>query len=495
MKSIKVFLSLLFTLFMICSLITLPVKAVSLKIVTQPKTTYTAYGEYAKATIKASGEGLKYAWYFKNEGASKYTKSSNTKATYSVKMSDSIKNRKVYCIVQDQNGASIKSNIVTLKMKATITTQPKTTYAQQGSVVKVNVKAKGDGLNYTWYLKNVGSSKYSKSSKKSSTYSVTMNDNIHNRLVYCVVSDQYGKSEKSKAVALRQAATIITQPKSVLVAKGEKAKVSVKAVGEDLTYAWYYKNPGSSKYTKSSVSKSTYSITMNDTNNGRFVYCIVTDKYGKSEKSKTVSLKQKELDPLLIELQPTSTEARIGDQVGFMIKVSGGTAPYQYRLLYTADSGWKQKDAELLKLGDNVEFAFFVDSEIFSKAYSFCIEVKDANGQIIYSDPFEIIQIDDPFRIDAQPINVIGRIGDQVTNGLDVCGGVEPYSYQWQYRHIRIPWTNCSEEIVNGANSKIITFTIVNEHIEDLYQFRCIVTDSLGEVIISDIVQVEIQKY
>ena len=51
------------------------------------------------------------------------------------------------------------------------------------------------------------------------------------------------------------------------------------------------------------------------------------------------------------------------------------------------------------------------------------------------------------------------------------------------------------EEIVNGANSKFITFTIVNEHIEDLYQFRCIVTDSLGEVIISDIVQVEIQKY
>ena len=178
-----------------------------------------------------------------------------------------------------------------------------------------------------------------------------------------------------------------------------------------------------------------------------------------------------------------------------MIKVSGGTAPYQYRLLYTADSGWKQKDAELLKLGDNVEFAFFVDSEIFSKAYSFCIEVKDANGQIIYSDPFEIIQIDDPLRIDAQPVNVIGRIGDQVTNGLDICGGVEPYSYQWQYRHTRIPWTNCTEEKVNGANSKFITFTIVNEHIEDLYQFRCIVTDSLGEVIISDIVQVEIQKY
>ena len=63
MKRIKMFLSLLFTLFMICSLITLPVKAASLKIVTQPKTTYTAYGEYAKASIKASGDGLKYVWY------------------------------------------------------------------------------------------------------------------------------------------------------------------------------------------------------------------------------------------------------------------------------------------------------------------------------------------------------------------------------------------------------------------------------------------------
>ena len=260
------------------------------KISTQPKTGYAKNGETVEVTVKAKGEGLKYQWYIKNDGASKYSKSSITKATYSCKMNEDTKDRRVYCVITDKFGNSVQSKTVMLRMEASIVTQPKNTYTQSGSTAKVTVKAMGDELTYTWYIKNAGASKYSKSSVTKSTYSCKMNDASKDRYVYCVVEDEYGNTVKSKTVVLRMAATITKQPKSVTVEEGEKAKVTVKAVGDGLTYQWYIKNPGKDSYSKSSVTSATYSCKMTDAADGRRVYCVVTDAYGKTAKSNTVTL-------------------------------------------------------------------------------------------------------------------------------------------------------------------------------------------------------------
>lgn len=90
---------------------------IPVKITTQPKTTYTKSGSTAKLSVKAAGDGLTYAWYVKNKGASKFTKVSTTASTYSVKMSSTIKDRQVYCVVKDKYGKTVKSSTVTLKMK------------------------------------------------------------------------------------------------------------------------------------------------------------------------------------------------------------------------------------------------------------------------------------------------------------------------------------------------------------------------------------------
>ena len=89
------------------------------------------------------------------------------------------------------------------------------------------------------------------------------------------------------------AATITTQPKSVTAAKNSTAKTTVKAVGDGLTYTWYYKNPGTSDFLKSSCTSATYSTAMTSARNGREVYCVVTDKYGNTAKSNTVTLSMK----------------------------------------------------------------------------------------------------------------------------------------------------------------------------------------------------------
>ncbi len=263
-------------------------------IVTEPKTTYVLDGAKASVKVVASGEGLKYTWYIKNNGGTKYSKSSVTKTTYSATLTDTSHNRYLYCVITDQYGNEVKTKTVCIRRQATITGESATAaYAQTGKKASVKITAVGDGLKYTWYIKNEGATKYSKSSVTTATYSATMGSKVKGRKVYCLVTDKYGKSVQSKTFVLRESVSITTQPATITVKKNTTAKVSVKASGDGLKYAWYIKNEGQTKYSKSSVTTATYATTMNAKAKNRLVYCVVTDKYGNTVKSVTVKLKMK----------------------------------------------------------------------------------------------------------------------------------------------------------------------------------------------------------
>jgi len=295
-------------------------------ITTQPKHTYTKLGSTAKVTVGAKGDGLTYQWYIKNAGSTKYSKSSITTNTYSVKMSDTVKDRYVYCVVTDQYGNSVKTNTVVLRMAASIATQPKSSQTQNGATAKATVGAKGDGLKYQWYIKNAGSTKYSKSSITTNTYSVAMSDKAKDRYVYCVVTDKYGNTVKSNTVVLRMAASIATQPKSSQTQNGATAKVTVGAKGDGLKYQWYVKNAGQTKYSKSSITTATYSVKMSDKARDRYVYCVVTDKYGKTVKTNTVVLRM----AASILTQPKTVYAQNGTTAKTTVKAAGDGLKYQW---------------------------------------------------------------------------------------------------------------------------------------------------------------------
>ena len=80
----------------------------------------------AKVAVKTAEVGLTYQWYFKNAGASTYSKSSITTNTYSMTM-DAVRNgRQVYCVITDKFGNSVQSDIAILRLPVslTITKQP-----------------------------------------------------------------------------------------------------------------------------------------------------------------------------------------------------------------------------------------------------------------------------------------------------------------------------------------------------------------------------------
>ena len=264
--------------------------AEAVAITTQPKTAYAKMGETAKATVKAEGDGLTYQWYIRNADKTKYAKSSVTGPTYSCRMSEKSKNRRALCIITDAYGNEVQTKTIVIREAASIITEPKTTYAKSGATAKVKIEASGDGLKYQWYIKNAGKDKYSKSTVKTDTYTVKMSDKVNGRRIRCIVTDKYGNKVETKTVVLRMAATIVTQPKDVTAPKGETVKVTLKAVGTELTYQWYIKNAGKDKFVKSSVTSATYTVKMAKKADGRKVYCVVKDNYGKSVKSDIVTL-------------------------------------------------------------------------------------------------------------------------------------------------------------------------------------------------------------
>ena len=268
--------------------------AAALVIITQPKTTYTKMGEVGKTTVEVQGDGLTYKWYIKNDGQTKYSKSSITGPTYSCKMSEKAKNRRVTCIITDQYGNEIQTKTVLFREAASIVSEPKTAaYAKKGETAKITIEAAGDDLTYKWYLKNANSDQYTTSSITSATYSATMSEKVDGRRVRCVVKDKYGNTVESKTFVLRMTATITEQPESIAAKKGTTVEATVKAAGTDLTYQWYIKNKDSDKFVKSSVTEATYSVKMSNKVDGRQAYCKITDKYGNTVESEVITFTMK----------------------------------------------------------------------------------------------------------------------------------------------------------------------------------------------------------
>jgi len=312
----------------------------------QPSDATAGSGKKVSTTVTAIGDGLNYQWYVKNPGTDRFIKSSVTGKTYSYTMSSDKSGRKVYCIVKDQYGTSVKSNTVTFSLLA-ITEQPSSTSVDSGETITVSCAAEGKGVTYQWYVKNPGGSAFSKSSVTGSTYSYRMTADKSGRQVYCVATDSYGNSVKTKTVTLKMRihANILTQPKSVRVLSGEKAAVSVKAEGDGLTYEWYVASAGVKKYTKSSVTKSSYSITMSEEKSGRKAYCIITDKYGTSVRTKTVTLNM--AVPLQIVTDLLPTYAYPGEEASMTVEATGqGELHYTWYTRKSSKDEWEKTSVE-----------------------------------------------------------------------------------------------------------------------------------------------------
>jgi len=272
----------------------------------QPVSVCAPEGETATVTFTAEGDGLTYKWYFKNKGTSTfYLTTSFTGNTYTVTMDDSRNGREVYCVVKDQYGNTVQTNTVSLDKPVEISQQPEDTSAPDGGSLSVTVTASGNGLSYKWYFRNKNSKTWYPSSITADTYTVTMDSTRDGRQLYCLVKDAYGNTVQSEEITISVQAdpvTITQQPTDISVPNGEKATVSFTAEGEGLTYKWYFKNKGvKGWYLTTSFTGNSYTLTMDETRDGRQVYCVVKDKYGNTVQTNTVTIALDPDAPTIVE--------------------------------------------------------------------------------------------------------------------------------------------------------------------------------------------------
>lgn len=114
--------------------------ATKLQIATQPKTVAVEAGEEAAVKVIAKGEGLVYRWYYKDTDSAKFrlTKTFTTD-TYSVTMNQERSGRKVYCVVTDKSGNSVKTSVASLKLRTPlkVVTQPKSVTVKKAQLRKL----------------------------------------------------------------------------------------------------------------------------------------------------------------------------------------------------------------------------------------------------------------------------------------------------------------------------------------------------------------------
>lgn len=83
-----------------------------------------------------------------------------------------------------------------------ITQQPYLSLSPADSVTMVCLDVEGDGLTYEWYMKSTNDAMFVKSSVTGSAYPAQINDQMDDRQIMCVITDQYGNSVKSESIQM-----------------------------------------------------------------------------------------------------------------------------------------------------------------------------------------------------------------------------------------------------------------------------------------------------
>ena len=449
----------------------------------QPTDTYVdALGDKAYVSVTATGDGLTYQWYYKNEGASKFLESTNTNATYTVTVNEKVKNRQVYCVITDKNGDTLTTDTVGIYVNETfeITEQPVDVYVDAlGETATVSVEATGSGLTYQWYYKNAGASKFYASTNTTPTYSVTVNERSVNRQVYCEITDVHGESLTTDTVGIyvNETFEITEQPADVYVdALGETATISVEATGSGLTYQWYYKNAGASKFFASTNTTPTYSVTVNERSENRQIYCVITDVHGESLTTDTVGIYVNKSFEIIVQPKDAFVDA-LGEKATVSVTAQGTGLTYQ----------WYYKNAGASKFFASTNttetYSVTVNERVVNRQV-YCV-IKDKNGDTLTTDTVGIY-VNESFEILEQPENVtVAALGEKATVSVTASG--TGLTYQWYYKNAG------ASKFLASTNTTATYSVTVNERVVNR-QVYCVIKDAQGDTLTTDTVTISVEE-
>ena len=465
----------------------------AVRITTQPQNVSVANGQEARVSFTATGDGLTYKWYFKNKGESEFKLTTTfTGNTYTAQMNAERDGRQIYCVVTDRYGNTARTNTVTISMTGgsttpqntvRITTQPQSVTVDNGQTATVTFTATGDGLTYKWYFKNKGQSTFQLTTTfTGNTYTAQMNADRDGRQIYCVVTDRYGNSVQTNTVtismtAVRNNVRITSQPQSVQVVEGRDANVYVGATGDGLTYKWYYKdrNDNSFKLT-TSFTTNTYTVQMNASRNGRQLYCVVTDQYGNSVQTNTVTISM--IASAKINSVSSSLNVESGQTAYVNINASGDGLTYQW---YFKNKGATSFQITNSFTGPRYEIVMSADRD---GRQVYCV-VTDQYGNSVRSETYTLT-MKKHLQITSQPQSKVVAKDAHVSVSFTAQG--EGLTYKWYYKDLGASSFSLTTSFTTN------TYTTQMNLARDGRQLYCVVTDKYGNSVQTNTVTISMNE-
>ena len=273
---------------------------------------------------------------------------------------------------------------------------------------------------------------------------------------------------------------ITAQPQDWTGALDEYPSISVTAEGDGLTYQWYFRDADGAGFRASAEKDEVYDpYPMSADRNGREVYCVLTDRYGRrvtTEHAFMRLLVPEEAPALAVTAQPEDWYGFLGEYPSISVEIEGEGLTYTW---YYRDAG--ETDFKKSSDVDAAYDAYPLTTERAGREV-YCV-ITDARGRRVTSDTAVMAFAAPPEGyagpvITAQPETWIGAPGEYPS--ICVTAEGEGLTYTWYYRDAPAADFHLSSE------TDAVYDSYQMEDRRDGREVYCVVTDAYGFEITSN---------
>ena len=265
---------------------------------------------------------------------------------------------------------------------------------------------------------------------------------------------------------------ILTQPRSITSAEGKAAVFSLEAQGEDVVYKWEQsRDKGTNWEVLSGEEKNVLELNAAAEQDGYLYRCTVSDSLGESITSQSATL-----HVIFISQQPESVGVLKGDMAYFRIEVKGAGLQYQWMQKGPEADTWEKVEDK----NATTSFLMIASSEELNDTQYQC-RIKDSEGNEIESDAVKLSVL----AIQVQPQNITVKEGEICRFEVQACGS--ELTYCWYYKHVKDADFTKTEYID-------AVFAQPAKRQWNGMQMYCVVEDSYGNVVESEIATLTVEK-
>lgn len=254
-------------------------------------TIYAAAGDTVTLYVETDSNGRSFYWsaqsgYELPDNESRYT------STYTFTMTPELDGALIRCLVSYDKWSYTNSKGVWIELSPIkFIEHPQDAKLIVGDTATAHVAATGDRLTYQWYWDGPDDSNYVPAPCTGPNFSVVMTK-AGKYAIRCTATDKSGQTKDSYTAILTvyTPVYVTTDIKSVKLQLGEKETIYFWTEGLDVTYQWYEKKTGSSKFTRSDQTEFFYEITMDKSTDGTQIYCVATDRNGNTVTSSVATI-------------------------------------------------------------------------------------------------------------------------------------------------------------------------------------------------------------